>query len=123
LVWRMNRSIEVSNAPERPVAFCGIARPQRFVEELRAVDISPVATKFYRDHHPYAAADIQDLITIRDPNPASGFVTNEKDQINLGPRIEKLGKVTIARVCIELVDAADALDTMLRVIRERKPSA
>jgi len=122
-VWRVGRSIEISNAPERAMAFCGIARPQRFIEDLRANGINPVATKFYRDHHPYSSADIDELIAIRIQNGATGFITTEKDQINLGAHIEKLGNVAIARVRMELIDAADALDTMLRVIRERKPSA
>lgn len=122
-VWRVDRSIEISNAPARPVAFCGIARPQRFLHELNNINIQPVATKLYRDHHAYTAADINELIAIRNQHAATGFVTTEKDQINLGAHIEKLDNVAVARVHMELLDAADALDTMLRVIRERKPSA
>lgn len=122
-VWRVDRNIEISNPPERLVAFCGIARPQRFLDELRASGISPVATKLYRDHHAYTAGDINELITLRTQNAAAGFITTEKDQINLGAQIEKLGNVAVARVRMELLDAADALDTMLRVILERKPSA
>ena len=123
LIWRVNRNVEVSNAPERAVALCGIARPQRFLEDLRGNGINLVATRFYRDHHAYTSANIAELIAIRNQNAATGFVTTEKDQINLGAQIEKLGNVAIARVRMELLDAADALDTMLRVIRERKPSA
>lgn len=122
-VWKISRSIEVSNAPQLTIAFCGIARPQRFLDELCASGINPVATKFYRDHHAYTSADIGELIAIRNQNAATGFITTEKDQINLGAQIEKLGTVAIARVRMELVNAADALDTMLRLIRERKPSA
>lgn len=123
LVWRVNRSIEISTAPERPVAFCGIARPQRFIEELRAIGIIPAATKVYSDHHTYTPADVEELIAVRNQNAATGFITTEKDQVNLGKQIELLGNVAIARVRMELVDAADALDTVLRTIRERKPAA
>ena len=122
-VWRVGRSIEISDAPARPVAFCGIARPQRFLHELNNMNIQPVATKLYRDHHAYTSGDIDELTAIRNQNAATGFVTTEKDQINLGAHIEKLDNVAVARVHMELLDAADALDTMLRVIRERKPSA
>jgi tetraacyldisaccharide 4'-kinase len=121
-VWRINRSTEISSAPMRPVAFCGIARPQRFLDELRALGISPAATKFYDDHHAYTSRDIEELIAIRDQSRGTGFVTTEKDQINLGAQIEKLGTGAIARVRMELLNAADALDTMLRVIRKRKPA-
>ena len=122
-VWRVKRTIEISNTPARPVAFCGIARPQRFLHELNNLNIQPVATKLYRDHHAYTPADTEELIALRNQHAATGFVTTEKDQINLGTHMEKLGNVAIARVHTELLDAADALDTMLRVIRERKPSA
>jgi len=122
-VWQVKRSLEVSDAPARLVAFCGIARPQRFLDDLNNINIQPVATKLYRDHHAYTSSDVDELIAIRNQNAATGFITTEKDQINLGALIEKLGDVTIARVRMELLDAADALDTMLRVIRERKPSA
>ncbi len=121
--WRVNRNLEISNVPEHPVAFCGIARPHRFLHELNNLNIQPAATKLYRDHHAYKPADIEDLIALRDQHAATGFVTTEKDQINLGAHMEKLGNVAIARVHMELLDAADALDTMLRVIRERKPPA
>ena len=122
-VWRVDRTLGIPKSPTRPVAFCGIARPQRFLHELNNLNIQPVATKLYRDHHAYTPTDIEDLIALRNQHAATGFVTTEKDQINLGSHMEKLGNVTIARVHMELLDAADALDTMLRVIHERKPSA
>jgi tetraacyldisaccharide 4'-kinase len=121
--WRVTRSLEVSNPPDRPIVFCGIARPHKFVEQLRALNVEPVASKFYRDHHPYSAVDIDDLKAMRDSLGATGFVTTEKDAINLGPHIEALGSVCVARVRMELLDAADALDTILRVIRDRNPAA
>src|SRR5262249_39828179 len=120
--WRITRSIEVADVSERAVAFCGIARPQTFINQLRALGIEPVGTRLYRDHHAYTSADIDELISLRTQNAAAAFITTEKDQINLGPQIDKLGNVAVARVRMELLDAADALGTMLRVIRERKPS-
>ncbi len=122
-VWQVRRSVQVSGAPDRPLVFCGIARPQKFVEQLREVGIEPQAEKFYRDHHAYTAADIRDLLALRDQTHAGGFITTEKDAINLGPNLTKLGSVAVARVHMELLSPADALDTMLRTIAERKGSA
>src|SRR5580692_12499764 len=42
-VWRVRRGINPQNVPPRPVAFCGIARPQNFLLQLRAAGIDPVA--------------------------------------------------------------------------------
>jgi len=119
-VWRARRSVEVSGAFEHPVVFCGIARPRKFVEQLREAGIEPLAEKFYRDHHAYTAGDIRDLLALRDQTHAGGFITTEKDAINLGPNLTKLGSVAVARVRMELLSPADALDTMLRTIADRK---
>jgi tetraacyldisaccharide 4'-kinase len=121
-IWRMRRNVSLSDAQPKPVAFCGIARPQQFVEQLRANGIQPVATKFYRDHHPYSEQDARDLAALREQNHAGGFITTEKDAVNLGPLLPSLAPVAVARVVMELLDPADALDTILRVIQERRPS-
>ncbi len=71
----------------------------------------------------YTAADIRDLLALLDQTHAGGFITTEKDAINLGPNLTKLGSVAVARVHMELLSPADALDTMLRTIAERKGSA
>jgi len=46
-------------------------------------------------------------------------VTTEKDAVNLGGLLSALEPVAIVPVKMELVDAANAVDTMLRVIAER----
>lgn len=120
-LWHLRRNVSITQTPPRPIIFCGIARPQQFVDQLQAAGIDPVATKFYRDHHSYTESDVLDLAALRRRNDAGGFVTTEKDAINLGPLIPSLGPVAIARVTMELLNPADALDTILRVIRERRP--
>lgn len=122
-VWRLRRSVEVSDPPHRPIVFCGIGRPQKFIEQLRAAGVEPVATQFYRDHHAYTAADIGELLALRHQTGATGFITTEKDQVNLGSRIELVSPVAIAIVRMELSDPAGALNTILRRIGDRKPGA
>jgi tetraacyldisaccharide 4'-kinase len=118
-IWRVRRGISIQSVPQKSTIFCGIARPQRFLEQLRAQGIEPVAQKFYRDHHAYSDSDIQELIRLRDQKGATSFITTEKDAINLGPRIAKLGTVAVAEVTMEIVEPADALDTLLRAIHDR----
>ena len=119
-VWRVARGIELSSPPARPVAFCGIAKPQKFVEQLKLAGVEIAAEKFYRDHHAYTSSDIRDLVALRDQAHAGGFITTEKDTINLGPNIAQLAPLVIAKVQMELLDAPDALDTILRAIENRK---
>ena len=122
-VWRVQRSLVLHDAPTRPVAFCGIARPHNFLEQLKGAGVTPAAFKTYRDHHAYSEQDILTLLALRDKHGASGFITTEKDAVNLGASLLQLGRVTVARVKMDIVEPADALDTMLRVISERKVRA
>jgi tetraacyldisaccharide 4'-kinase len=123
LVWRARRGILPANVPDRPIVFCGIARPQNFVLQLRAAAIEPVAEAFYRDHHAYTEQDIKDLLKLRQQSDAQGFVTTEKDAINLGAFLSALRPLAVVPVKMELLDAANALDTMLRTIEDRRRSA
>jgi tetraacyldisaccharide 4'-kinase len=122
-VWRVRRGITPQNVPPRPVVFCGIARPQNFVLQLRAANIEPVAEAFYRDHHTYTEKDIRELLALKQQSEAGGFVTTEKDAVNLGGYLSALEPLCVIPVRMELADAANALDTMLRVMQERKRSA
>lgn len=123
LVWRVLRGITPTNVPARPVAFCGIARPQNFMLQLRKVGIEPAAEAVYRDHHAYVEADIRELLALKEKSEAGGFVTTEKDAINLGGYFSALQPLAVVPVKMDLADAANAVDTMLRIIGERTQRA
>jgi tetraacyldisaccharide 4'-kinase len=123
LVWRARRGIVPQNVPPRPVVFCGIARPQPFVLQLRAANIEPAAEAFYRDHHAYGEKDIRELLELKRRSQAGGFVTTEKDAVNLGGHLSALQPLSVVPVRMELADAANAVDTMLRKIEERRGGA
>lgn len=122
-VWRVRRGIIAESIPQRPVVFCGIARPQNFVLQLRTASIEPAAQAFYRDHHLYSQNDVRELVELRRRSEAGGFVTTEKDAVNLGPYLSALTPLAVVPVRMELMDAANAVDTMLRKIEERGPRA
>jgi tetraacyldisaccharide 4'-kinase len=122
LVWRVRRGIVLTNVPARPVVFCGIARPQNFLLQLRTAGIEPGAQALFRDHHTYTEQDIRDLLKLRQQSEAEGFVTTEKDAINLGGFLDALQPLSVIPVKMELTDAANAVDTMLRMIAERRAS-
>jgi tetraacyldisaccharide 4'-kinase len=119
-VWRVRRGIVAQDVPARPIVFCGIARPQNFLLQLRAAGIDPVAEAFFRDHHAYTEKDIRDLLQLRQRSEAGAFVTTEKDAVNLGGYLAALAPLVVVRVKMELADAANSVDTMLRVIEERR---
>jgi tetraacyldisaccharide 4'-kinase len=121
-VWKVRRGLAIRKAdvPERPVVFCGIARPQNFVLQLRTAGVEPVAEAFFCDHHAYTEKDIRDLMQLRERSEAGGFVTTEKDAVNLAGYLTVLTPLAVIPVKMELADAANALDAMLRVIEERR---
>jgi tetraacyldisaccharide 4'-kinase len=123
MLWRVRRGIVPKNIPPRPVVFCGIARPQNFVLQLRAANIEPVAEAFYRDHHAYSEKDVRELLQLKQKSEAGGFVTTEKDAVNLRGYLSVLEPLAVVPVKMELSDAASAIDTMLHKIDERKRQA
>jgi tetraacyldisaccharide 4'-kinase len=120
MVWRVRRGIVAQGAPHRPVVFCGIARPQNFLLQLRTAGIDPVAQAFFRDHHAYTEKDVRDLLELQRRSEAGGFVTTEKDAVNLGGYLDALAPLAVVAVKMELADADNAVDTMLRAIEERQ---
>jgi tetraacyldisaccharide 4'-kinase len=119
LVWRVRRGILPSNVPANPVAFCGIARPQNFLLQLRTAGIEPIAEALFADHHAYTEQDVRELLKLRQQSQAGGFVTTEKDAINLGGYLSALEPLAVVPVRMDLLDAASAVDTMLRVVEQR----
>ena len=123
LVWRVRRGIVPQNVPARPVVFCAIARPQSFMLQLRAANIEPVAEAFYRDHHAYSGKDVHELLALKQRSEAGGFVTTEKDAVNLGGYLSALAPLAVVPVKMELSDVANPVDTILQKIDERKHGA
>ena len=119
-VWRLRRGIVPKDVPARPVVFCGIARPENFMLQLRAANVEAVAHAFYRDHHAYSESDVRELISLKQRSDAGGFVTTEKDAVNLGPYLSALEPLCVVPVRMRLADPAKAVDTILRKIEERK---
>jgi tetraacyldisaccharide 4'-kinase len=118
-VWRARRGIRPAGAPPRPVAFCGIARPQRFFLQLRKAGIELAGEASFRDHHLYTEKDVAELVWMQEQAGAGGFVTTEKDAINLGKLAAGLQPLTVIPVTMELVESQAAITAMLARIDER----
>jgi tetraacyldisaccharide 4'-kinase len=113
LVWRMKRQIVIPLKLRAPVVFCGIAQPQQFFEHARAQGIKPAAEIAFRDHHRYNAHDIRRLHAARDQHDSDGFITTEKDVVNLGPLQRELDPLAVARLGVSFDDPAGMTETIL----------
>ncbi len=60
------------------------------------------------------------MLNLRQRSEADGFVTTEKDAVNLGGYLAALEPLAVVPVKMELADAANAVDTMLARIAERR---
>jgi len=120
VLWRVDRGLMPGNLPARAVVFCGIARPEKFVQQLREACVFSVAEAFYRDHHAYTEKDVRELLQLKKDTGADGFVTTEKDAVNLGGYLSALQPLGVAQVKMELQRSADVVDTMLRTVAERR---
>lgn len=115
-LWKADRSVRIGDTPPGQIAFCGIARPHNFFRSLHQCGLEPAATVAFRDHHVYTEKDIVSLLRLRDQKKVAGFVTTEKDAINLEQLIERLAPVFVVQVRMELHDAEGAMETLLKKI-------
>jgi tetraacyldisaccharide 4'-kinase len=126
LIWRMHREIFTPTAPSAPIVFCGIARPQQFFAQVRAAGITPAAEVEFRDHHAYDRSDIERLLAMRVKLGSGGFLTTEKDAVNLGSLRADLKPFAVAGLSVTIDDPNDVVDailarTIFARITERKP--
>lgn len=115
-LWRVERELVLPHLlPDSgaPIVFCGIARPENFFAQVRAAGIKPAAEIAFRDHHAYTTTDLDRLLTSRRKLDASGFLTTEKDAINLGHKQRALEPLAIATLKLTLDNPAEIIDTIL----------
>jgi tetraacyldisaccharide 4'-kinase len=118
-VWRVERNVVVPELSQPVIAFCGIARPQRFFSALRKHGMDIRDEILFRDHHRYRADDVARLTGAQARHLGSRLITTEKDAVNLGAHATELN-VIVVPLRTRLIDAEEGLDLMLGKISERK---
>lgn len=112
-IWRIQRELVLADLPSAPIVFCGIARPEQFFAQVRAAGISPAAEVQFRDHHAYDRSDIENLGAMRDKLRAAGFLTTEKDAVNLRSLRAELESLTVVQLKLTLDDADGVVGAIL----------
>lgn len=103
------QAIPIEQAKTRPlIALSGIARPERFVESLKVLGITPLETAVFPDHHAYNSHDLQ-------PYLGKTILSTEKDAIKLRPLLEGKAQLWTLSYRIELPEAFNLwlLDNLL----------
>lgn len=118
--WIVTRTLRVDFAGVRPVAFCGLARPQDFFRDLRRLGIVPAVKIIFPDHHRYTAADMRRLLDAAQQHGADGLVTTEKDAVKLPAAmtdtLQQSGNLAIARLVLSLEDEAHLMDELMAML-------
>jgi tetraacyldisaccharide 4'-kinase len=124
-IWVIRRSLSLGEGgeiplPSRPLAFCGIARPESFTKMLAAHGYEPMDAMIFPDHHAYDERDVHRLLERARQVEANGFVTTEKDAVKLTPvlrdRLETVGPIVVARLSVELRDEQEALSELIGMV-------
>lgn len=66
---------------KRVLAFCGIARPERFQASLERAGIAPLDLLIFADHHPYPSRSKAKILKEAAAMNADAVVTTEKDAV------------------------------------------
>jgi tetraacyldisaccharide-1-P 4'-kinase len=73
----------------------------------------------FGDHHRYAQRDIDRLLDLKKQTGASGFVTTEKDTINLGALSAQLQPLRTAALRIDLESPEQIMAELLKALEQR----
>ena len=114
-VWQVERLLEIPPMLGPVIAFCGIARPQRFFSELRKSGLDVREEIAFRDHHRYSDIDAERLMSKQQMLESAALVTTEKDAINLGHHLKALNPIVIP-MRMRLLEVEKALTKLLSTI-------
>ena len=89
------------------VAFAGIARPQRFVDDLTAAGWTVTEAVTFPDHHRYRPRDVARVAAAVGRTDAAGIVTTAKDAVRLPAEVVWPAPIAVAalRASVEPADA------------------
>src|SRR5438270_5373165 len=119
-LFKMGRNMVVdAERAESYVAFCGIARPHGFFAGLRAAGVNVVAERAFRDHHAYSDADVKELLRMQSSSGAKGFVTTEKDEVNLRPVAAGLYPTSVVKVTVSVDRPEELLARVVQLVAKR----
>ncbi len=77
----------VEAPPEPCLAFCGIARPERFFALLESTGLRPAARLLFPDHHDYPDRSLARISAAARAAACRSLITTEKDAVKLRDRI------------------------------------
>ena len=112
--WVIRRTMLLPpDAPSRPVAFCGIARPDGFFTGLADLGCEIAGKVAFADHHAYTPEDVGRLIAAGSHTAADGYLTTAKDVVKLTDAMRtRLDRVFVAKLQVDPLDPGAVWNTL-----------
>jgi tetraacyldisaccharide 4'-kinase len=101
----------------RVLALAGIARPERFAEDLAAAGWTIAGTCGFRDHHRYSRADVDRVLGRAAAARAELVLTTEKDLVRLLPILPAGAPIAWVPLTVGLEPAAEFRAWLMERIR------
>lgn len=89
-------------ANKKVLAFCGIARPQRFFAQVREAGLEVVSCMSFPDHYVYPRSSLEKISRVFREVGAEVAVTTEKDSVKIAVRQTPLENIRIFYLRIRL---------------------
>ncbi len=74
---------EIDSVPQPVAAFCAIGNPKSFFDQLRLLELNPIFTREFPDHHRYTPANIESLNQKSKAAGVRSLITTAKDAVKL----------------------------------------
>ena len=99
------------------LAFCGIARPERFFDLLRGLGLEPVGTMVFPDHHSYPESTLDRILARFRQLKPQVVLTTEKDAVKLAGRAAFLKEAPVHYLKIGVKVEAGFFDQVRKALR------
>jgi tetraacyldisaccharide 4'-kinase len=103
----------------RAAALCGIGNPHAFAEDILRAGINIVSESFFRDHHPFTQADLDQATAEARQATADMIITTEKDAVRLEGLRQGEVPVYAAQMEIQSDDEIRLKSLLLRTVMRR----
>jgi tetraacyldisaccharide 4'-kinase len=115
-VWHVRRQVKPVPTAQPALALCGIARPQEFFAELRALGVNLVETMAFPDHHRFSAAELRALGERCKAAGATRILTTAKDLTRLSQgaleTLRQYAPIEVASLDVALVEPGEVLSRL-----------
>ncbi len=94
-IWTDESLAGENLAKKRLLAFCGIARPERFFSHLERTGARIVSSLVFSDHHSYPDSSLDKIVRKLRASGAEAAVTTEKDALKIFDHHDRFGDLPV----------------------------